>query len=94
MGTSGGGKASTKAARLLRAHRLYLAAPDGLSDADLARALGVDRVTANRYRRDLGTTHTGRHGRYTLAPSAEDVADAILVLRRAGVEVRTEEAAG
>lgn len=81
----------TKAAQLASVRRLYLMAPDGITDIELAARLGVDRATAYRYRQELGATSA--HGsRYTLVPSSEDIADALAVLRRAGVAVRTEEA--
>lgn len=75
-------RAITKSNKLASARRLYLLAPDGLTDIELARALSIDRASAYRYRKELGGVEVSS-GRYTLEPSKEDVALAVAVLRRA-----------
>jgi len=46
-------RAETKTARLLQIEDLLLAHPEGLSQSDIARKLGVNRSTVNRYLPDL-----------------------------------------
>jgi len=46
-------RAETKANRLLQIEVLLLAHPEGLSQAEIARRLGVHRSTINRYLPDL-----------------------------------------
>lgn len=74
--------AITKSNKLASARRLYLLAPDGLTDIELARALDVDRTSAYRYRKELRAIGVSK-GRYTLEPSKADVALAVAVLGRA-----------
>lgn len=47
------GRFETKATRLMHIEDLLLAHPEGLSQAELARLLGVNRSTINRYLPDL-----------------------------------------
>ena len=62
--------AVTKAMRLMQLETLLLAHPAGLSQAEIARRLGVNRSTINRYMADLpGNIYiddrTGTAGRST-----------------------------
>ena len=76
------GHAVSKLERLQRAKHIYLAHPDGVSDGELARLLGVTTTTAFRYRKELRAVSVGT-SRYTLNPTWEDIALAEAVLRRA-----------
>src|SRR5512137_1284192 len=49
------GRAENKAARLLQIEALLLTHPDGLTQAEIARRLGVNRSTIHRYLPDLST---------------------------------------
>lgn len=71
-----------KAATLLKAWRLYLEHPEGLSDAELAARLRVSVATSNRYRRQLGGGTITTHGKYTMQPTADDIALAEAILSR------------
>ena len=46
-------RAQNKASRLIQIENLLLAYPEGLTQAELARRLQVDRSTVNRYLVDL-----------------------------------------
>lgn len=59
-----------------------MSAPEGISVADVQRALGVDYSTAWRYIQELGAKSTTR-GLWALEPGAEDVALAHAILERA-----------
>jgi len=74
--------AITKADKLTSARRLYLLAPQGLTDIELAKALDIDRASAYRYRKELRTIEVSE-SHYTLEPSQDDVALALAVLQRA-----------
>jgi len=76
------GHALNKTRRLALAKRLYLQSPQGLTDRELAERLGVDRTIAFDYRKELGATKVAT-GRYTLEPTEEDIALALVVLQRA-----------
>ena len=71
-----------KAATLLKAWRLYLERPEGLSDAELAAHLRVSVATANRYRRQLGGGKITAFGKYTMEPTNEDISLAEAILAR------------
>ena len=73
--------AINKADKLAAARRLYLLTPQGLTDIALAKALGIDRASAYRYRKELGATEVAE-SHYTLEPSQDDVAFALAVLQR------------
>ncbi|MHB8626392.1 MAG: AAA family ATPase [Aggregatilineales bacterium] len=72
-----------KAHKLEQAKRLLLTAPQGMTDQELAQALDVDRMTAYRYRVQLGATTLLVRGRYTLYPNQDDVTLAQTVLEKA-----------
>jgi hypothetical protein len=73
--------ARTKLQKLLDAKQCYLLAPMGITDAELAHKLKVDRTCAYRYRKELGAVEVSP-GRYTLVPTREDVDLALSVLQR------------
>lgn len=59
--------AQTKANRLLQIEALLLAHPDGLTQAEIARRLGVNRSTIHRYISDLpGQMYIDDNGRWRL----------------------------
>lgn len=76
------GHAHTKLTKLLEAKRIYLLAPDGLTDSELAQHLQIDRSSAFRYRKELGAVEVVE-GRYTLLPTEQDIQFALAVLQRA-----------
>ena len=65
--------------RVDRARALYLNAPGGLTDTELADALGVTQQAANKLRHDLGAKRLIAN-RYTLAitPELEALARAVM----------------
>lgn len=75
------GHARTKLQNLLQAKWFYLTNPAGMTDSEMAKVLGVERMTAHRYRKELGTIEVS-DGRYTLEPTQEDIILAEAVLAR------------
>lgn len=65
----------------IKAWRLYLQHPDGLSDAELAAHLDVSIATANRYRNELGAKIV-THGKYTVEPTADQITLAKTIINR------------
>jgi hypothetical protein len=66
-------KSTIYAARLQHAKRVLFMSPDGLTDADLAVMLGVERSTACRIRQALNATLVSA-GHYTCSPTKDDLA--------------------
>ena len=64
--------ARTKVEKLIGAKRLYLFTSSGLSDSELAQRLGIARVSAFRYRKELDAVKV-TEGRYSLVPPEEDI---------------------
>jgi DNA-binding IclR family transcriptional regulator len=75
------GHARTKLHKLQAARQVYLLAPGGVTDAEIARLIGVDRASAYRYRKELGGVEVSP-GRYTLVPTTQDIQLALAVLQR------------
>ncbi|APU89055.1 conserved hypothetical protein [Virus Rctr85] len=71
-------------AKMRRAKLIYLQNPDGVTDIELAEMLDVGRATAFRLHKALGAKQVSR-GYYTLVPTKEDIHEAMLILRRAGL---------
>jgi hypothetical protein len=76
------GYALRKVERLLRARLLYFQSPQGITDSELAKVLGIERTVAYDYRKELGATATTTPGRYTLEPTQEDIDIALAILQR------------
>ncbi len=69
------------AALLQRMKRLYLDAPEGVTDDEIMALLQVSRATVCRYRARLSAQQV-KPGRYTVEPNADDLDYADAVYRR------------
>lgn len=76
------GFASRKFDNYRAAWTLFLTTPGGLRDDELGETLGIDKRSAGNIRLELGATKTSK-ARYTLVPTAEDIAIAQAILKRA-----------
>lgn len=63
-----------------RMRRLYYAHPEGLSDSELAAHLDISRMTVYRYRQQLQAVRV-QPGRYSLIPSADEITEALHLLK-------------
>lgn len=68
--------------RTISVLRAYLESPEGLSDLELATALGCTRRQAANYRRVLPVVPAERYGYWILVPDSEMV-DLALKINRA-----------
>lgn len=86
MNVHTGDRTKQGAENLQKVKMFLIRNPDGVSDQDVAKALGIGRTSAFRYRQALGDAVTEiKRGQYTIKPSQDDVADAVAILARAGV---------
>ncbi len=69
--------------RLYIAKRILIGSEGGVSDAGLAKPLGVSRTTAYRYRLYLGAYEIAP-GKWSLEPTADDILFAHAVLEHYG----------
>ena len=74
--------------QLIRATEIYLGQPNGVSDAELAVLMNVQRNAAHRYRKEL--TRIGvypvSYGRYSLIPTEGMIYFAHVILNRQTIE--------
>lgn len=78
-------KSQSRADKLRQAERLYFIDHNGITDTELANALGIDRKTAYLVRKQLGAALVSE-GRYTLTPTVADIELAQAILSRAAIQ--------
>ncbi len=69
-------------------YRLYFDHEKGLTDIEVAALLGIHRQQVYRYRQNMSGVYEVTRGRYTCAPTPEQIAMAHSIMSRALYEQR------